>query len=378
MNKKMNSIKKRLLNACSKLINPLAQIESTQQETTTDFKPKKQIRVTNPRRLAQRRISRKTSSIISKTNDSESTPSVSSISRSETRHKIRNAKSVSSGYGTSIKSTQSVFMNLDNYFYDENFSKSNKSTENTKQVKLDAIQHLLDYQIEFLQIIKSGLENHIRPLSAVMSPKLYFEIFQNIEKIYTTTEFVRNSINESMLLTCDLFTSTITVISEYINTIVSTYEFYLKGYAQSASSISDREFTDLLKVLNKSNFMSGFNLVEFIDLPIKNIAKIYCTFMSLLEMTPNGEEHEFERLNKICQQIKLLIEPSINESFETESTDLKEELLNFNSILENNLFKKKSKSTKQRRNRHRVVKTNYSSPIPNDFTDLDGKKYYFV
>ena len=127
------------------------------------------------------------------------------------------------------------------------------------------IQHLLDYQVEYINVLKTNIENHVRPLSAVMSGKLYFEIFQNIEKIYTTTKFVRNSINESMELTNDLYSSTITVINEYIQIIVHTYEFYLKGYAQSSSSISDKEFVDLLEILKKSNFMNGFDLSEFID-----------------------------------------------------------------------------------------------------------------
>jgi len=250
------------------------------------------------------------------------------------------------------------------------------------------IQHLLDYQVEYINVLKTNLENHVRPLSAVMSGKLYFEIFQNIEKIYTTTKFVRNSINESMELTNDLYSSTITVINEYIQIIVNTYEFYLKGYAQSSSSISDKEFVDLLEILKKSNFMNGFDLSEFIDLPIKNISKIYCTFMSLLEMTTIQEEHDYERLTNICTQIKKLIEPRINHSLE-ESVSLQNDISSFNSILDNNLFKKKSNDTlnlQQTKNNNRIrnkklkVRRTIRSPttIPNDFTGLDGTKYYFV
>jgi hypothetical protein len=70
-----------------------------------------------------------------------------------------------------------------------------------------------------------------------------------------------------MLLTADIYASTLTVIHEYIQVIVNTYDFYLKGYAQSSFSITDKEFIDLLRLLSKSNFMNGFDLSEFIDLP---------------------------------------------------------------------------------------------------------------
>lgn len=358
----MISIKKRLLNVCNRLISPIKSNEPTTNSC------KKQLKL--------KRHSRKSSTLLSK--------SISSCSI-DSRSKSRKPKSSSSsGYGTSIKSTQSVFMNLDNYFYDENFAKlKDKASENTKQIKLDVIQHLLDYQIEYVNILKLGLERHIRPLSALMSGKLYFEIFQNIEKIFTTTEFIRNSINESLLVTMDLYASTLTVIHEYIQVIANIYDFYLKGYAQAAFSITDKEFSDLLQVLNKTSLMSEFNLSEFIDLPIKNIAKIYCTFMSLLEMTPSSEEHDFERLTQICQLIKQLIEPSLNSSL-CDSFDLRDDMSNLNSILENNLFKKKTqhvksqlRTTKQRKHVHHRS-SRIQSPSLLDYTDLDGNKYYFV
>ena len=227
-------------------------------------------------------------------------------------------------------------------------------------------------------------------MSGVMTGKLYFEIFQNVEKIYTTTEFLRNSINESILLTMDMYTSTITVIQEYIQVIVNTYDIYLKGYAQSSSSITDKEFIDLLKLLSKSNFMNGFDLSEFIDLPIKNIAKIYCTFMSLLDMTPKSEEFDYARLTNICSQIKRLIEPSINQSLD--SVSIQGGLTNFNSMLDNNIFKKKfqlnrdalnfsktrSRFSSSKRRNIRLANNVFLPPVLSDFTGEDGKKYYFV
>ena len=127
----------------------------------------------------------------------------------------------SSGYGTSVtESAISVFVCLDNYFYDENFAKiKDRAQETTQVMKANVIQCLLEYQDEFLQTLKTGLESYVRPLSAIMDTDLYLGIFLNIEKIFTLAEFIRNTINQSMLLTQDVYDSYLSVIHEYVSYI---------------------------------------------------------------------------------------------------------------------------------------------------------------
>ena len=117
-------------------------------------------------------------------------------------------------------------------------------------MKSNIINCLMDYQIEYLSILKSGLENQIRPLSALIESKLFFETFSNIEKIYSVTEFIRNAISESMLLTNDMYNSVVTVTNEYVNLMVNTYEFYLRGYAQSLVSTEKKEFVEAMSFVN--------------------------------------------------------------------------------------------------------------------------------
>jgi hypothetical protein len=140
--------------------------------------------------------------------------------------------SASSGYGTTSTTTSvdgpqavlpaantlSVFVNLDNYFYDENFSKfTSRAQESALEQKRQVVQCLLDYQTEFHAKMRCEIENTVRPLSVLINEQVYFEIFQNIEKICSITAFIKKTIDDSMLLTMDIYKSTLTVIHEYVS-----------------------------------------------------------------------------------------------------------------------------------------------------------------
>lgn len=313
--------------------------------------------------------------------------------------------STSSGYGASVKSALSIFVNLDNYFYDENFSKiKDRAQENTQLMKSNVINCLLDYQIEYLRILKAGLESHVRPLSAVMESQTFFQIFMNIEKIHAITEFIRNSINESYTLTMDTYQSTVTIIHEYISLFISTYETYLSGYPVASACVKKSEFVDLYNMI--SSMEDGFDLADFIELPVNNIKKIFCAFNSLLEMTPISESDDYDRLSTICNQLKSLIQPNMDISVisgkngnEFESDFLFENTIDntSNSVLsaeakackltpkdlkydsrKSNSTKSSLSANKRRAVRKSARKTAHKNCLPNDFTDMDGNKYYFI
>lgn len=104
-----------------------------------------------------------------------------------------------------------------------------------------------------------------------------------------------------------------------ISIIISTYEIYLKGYAQSISLLENDKFVSLIMSMNNDNSIvecesNEFSIVKFIEAPVQNLTKIYCAFMSLLEMTPITESHDYERINTVCYSIKQLVGPSSNAS----------------------------------------------------------------
>jgi hypothetical protein len=332
MNSKINSIKKRFMNVCNKVINKSAS-GSVSSECGSSLPVTPSVKKLRLKSVLNRN-----------TNNTLSTISTISSANTNTFKLVRTSTS-SSGYcTTSTKS--SVFVNLDNYFYDENFSSIKaKAQANAKAMESDIIKCLLDYQIEFSALLNQQLQSHIRPLSMLMDSKLFYEIFQNIEKIFAITEFIINAINESIFLNQDVFTSVLNVVSEYIPMIVQTYETYLKGYAHAEDCSKNSEFAAIFDEFAELHFMKNFDLLEFIDLPIKNITKFYCAFMSLQDITPASEQHDFERINYICGQLKFLIGPSSDTSLDLDDLE--------------------------------SVCTSKSS-LPDDFVDENGQKYYFV
>jgi len=306
----------------------------------------------------------------------------------------------SSGY-SSTESALSVYFNLENYFYDENFASPNdKSQESTQMMKTNLIQCLLDYQIEFIEYLKNGLECFVRPLSYMLDSDQFCQIFQNIEKIYSMTEFVRASINDSLKLTSNIYESTVSVIHEYISLITSTYETYAQGFESACQRLECVQHYDKLlksfvnKKSSKKQFQ--FKLNEFIKLPMKNMKKIHSAFQSILDMTNSTDLSDYERLNTICNEFRAIVEIDKQDSFDLTSEinpkDLQYKVDQQNPQPSTGFTRSSSttstscRSNASTRRRIRVMKSkalknnlaNKKNRLPNDYTDKDGNKHYFI
>ncbi len=307
MNTKIVSIKKRFVSICNKL--------------TKSSVPKScDIKASTPvQKLRLKSVIRN--------HDSTSSSVISSIKSV--------ALTTSSGYGTSV--------NLDNYLYDDHFSSiKTKAQENVAIMKANIVQSLLNYQDEFICRLKHGLES-IRPLSVLMDTQLFYDIFQNIEKIHAISVFVQKAITDAIYLNQNIFASTVSVYSDYLKMLVSTFETYLNGYARAEACLNNPEFTEIYAELSELEFLRGFDLLEFIDMPIKNVTKIFCTFMSLHEIMSVVDQGDYEVITSICNQLKMLVGTNCSDSLE-EINSSEEEY----------------------------------SVLPRDFVDENGKKYYFV
>ena len=135
MNIKIKSLKKSLFSACNKLVISNSKQASFDEDTVSHGSTKKRklsIRVVNHQKSHVKRTTHSTS--VSRSVSAESLEKNSmfyeEVMASNEQLKCDNANlgfaSASSGYGTtSVKSALSIFVNLDNYFYDENFAKVN-------------------------------------------------------------------------------------------------------------------------------------------------------------------------------------------------------------------------------------------------------------
>jgi hypothetical protein len=112
-----------------------------------------------------------------------------------------------------------------------------------------------------------------------------------------------------MHLSTDLYQSTVAVINDYITLIKAAYEIYLQGYSQSSMYLKTPKVAEIIEMFKKNNNCADFDVFEFIDLPLNNLTKIYCSFNSLMELTSASECGEYEKLSKICSSIKQLLIP---------------------------------------------------------------------
>lgn len=92
-----------------------------------------------------------------------------------------------------------------------------RAQESSLEQKRHIAQCLLDYQVEYLAQMRQGIEKHVRPLSVVLQQDVFYALFQNIEKICSITSFIKNAIDDSMMLTMDIYKSTMTIFHEYVS-----------------------------------------------------------------------------------------------------------------------------------------------------------------
>ena len=290
MNNKMKSLKKSVSNFCNKFASSKRvqqphqqQQEQPAQQSSVDF------------------CSRASSGAGSLTDLSMSSGTTATSSSSS-----------SSGYGSSVHSpVLSVFLNLDNYFYDEaaNYTTPTSAPANTK---VEIAQSLLDAELDFVTKLRANLTSYVRPLSCLLPAPLHQTIFQNIEKILIVTEFVRSAIGDAMSQNQqqqgnhnDACSATVTTIGENLSLLTSAYELYISGYfaAQQALAESHEQLMSFEWI--RAN---GFDMVECLVLPVANAIAIRDVFAALLELTiSSGDINECDRLHAICQRLDALV-----------------------------------------------------------------------
>lgn len=107
-----------------------------------------------------------------------------------------------------------------------------------------------------------------------------------------------------------------------------------------------------------SNLSSQFDPLHLIKLPVENITKIYCAFSSLLEMTtPLVDQDDYEKLNTVCARLNSILSVYLDEEEEEENDDAEDEA-NYDEIT--------------------PASETIANRLPNDYTDFDGYKHYFL
>ncbi len=213
------------------------------------------------------------------------------------------------------------------------------------------------------------MSNNIRPLSVLIESNLFFDIFQNFEKIFSLTQFINRSIIESFHLTNNQYLSTVNVIHEHISILSRTYDVYFKGYSKASSSLNDKQFTSIAEWFKKNKNLDEINFIQLISLPITNITKMYAAFVSLLEMTHFSEFDEYNRLSSVCNILHQVIhqEQEIVSYKCSQSTNRRICKISHDDLIYD--------ESKFRNNKHQT--TNFKK-MPFDYTDNDGNKVYFL
>ena len=147
----------------------------------------------------------------------EKTKSPSIQSKHHDYYSIKSIKCNESSSGYASGSSEEIGEHNHESLEEIDLLKTNK----VANTKLNLIKYLLDHEIIYVNSMQNGLENFIRPLMAVMENRLYFQIFQNIEKINSISKFIQSKIIELYEMNGDFVESTIDVIYEFVSLFFS-------------------------------------------------------------------------------------------------------------------------------------------------------------
>jgi hypothetical protein len=204
----------------------------------------------------------------------------------------------------------------------------------------------------------------------LIDSELYFQTFQNIEKILKISTLIYDSILDAVQLKKDTYHSIINVFKALASIICDTYDVYFRGYIVAVNSLNNSQ--RLLDILN-NNIFNGFNFKEFILLPIIHIFKIYNAFSNLIKM---GECKNLKCLNVICNMLKKFIDGLEDQNFSNENLSIKyipnKDSKYFHAIKFTNVSKKST--LPYSKNYQKKTKSNF----PYDYTDDAGNKFYFI
>ncbi|KAL3872430.1 hypothetical protein ACJMK2_040357 [Sinanodonta woodiana] len=178
-----------------------------------------------------------------------------------------------------------------------------RNSGNTKDTRCqDAVNRLLNQDMDFVQLMHHGMQQYSRPLRhCILSQSQYEMLFQNIEKLVTISEYQIRQLQETMQMTScdDSDTSSHSENKDFLYTIGMIYTSKLhlldQAYTHYAQGVTDANM--ILSCLLRSKEFYQFSqnipkdgrsltLTTFIRQPLRHIMDIQSTLFDILQATP--------------------------------------------------------------------------------------------
>ncbi|CAI9716593.1 Regulator of G-protein signaling 3 [Octopus vulgaris] len=189
----------------------------------------------------------------------------------------------------------------------------------TSESRAAAIQQLVDLEREYIDFMHGGIEQYSRPLRhCILSQKQHTELFQNIEKLVTLSEYLLkqlqyNAPSCSSTETDDTSETDSNIIHNIgliykskLQMIYQAYKVYAQGLGQANTVLKDLQNNANFKMFLKEcvSAVKQTSISAFITRPSQHVKEMYQTLREIFCNTPQ-EDSDYLNLKLVVEGLQL-------------------------------------------------------------------------
>ncbi|GAB1599333.1 uncharacterized protein LOC115231791 [Argonauta hians] len=187
--------------------------------------------------------------------------------------------------------------------------------------KAAATQQLVELEREFINFMHEGIAHYSRPLRhCILSQKQHSELFQNIEKLVTLSEYLMKQLQYNMPSSSSTETDDASlsdtdsniihnvglIYKSKLQMIYQAYKSYAQGLGQANTVLKDLQNNANFKMFLKECFSAVIqtSISAFISRPSQHIKEVYQTLREIFCNTPQ-ENSDYLNLKLVVEGLQL-------------------------------------------------------------------------
>ncbi|KAK3593735.1 hypothetical protein CHS0354_013632 [Potamilus streckersoni] len=204
-----------------------------------------------------------------------------------------------------------------------------KTMVTTERRKQEAVHRLLSLELDFVDLMHSGMQRYSRPLRhCILTNIQHFALFQNIEKLTIISEYHVKQMHDNIPSMTSDDTDTSADSHHFVNSVgliyqskvhmlCQAYELYAKGISEANKLLSDlRKSEDFIKFLSKPSLKGRQPSINtFIFRPVQHIRELYQVLREIFINTA-AESTDYSCLKQVAEGLQECVNNITNFSCE--------------------------------------------------------------
>ncbi|XP_064616351.1 uncharacterized protein LOC135480446 [Liolophura sinensis] len=200
------------------------------------------------------------------------------------------------------------------------FCNAAKTVPSADRRKQEAIHRLMSIELDFIDFMHSGIERYSRPLRhCILNAKQHLELFQNVEKLVTISEYHIKQMQDNAPSCSDTDTtssqSSMDGTNHFVNSIgmiyqskiqllCQAYDIYARGLSNANKVLSDlKRCQEFQKFIQDADDGRQPSIMAFIYRAAQHIRELYQVLRDVFENT-RPDSRDFYKLKRVVEGLR--------------------------------------------------------------------------